>query len=243
MRRSDNLIDSDITALLGCARLSSGEEKMSMATSLYVVFLWGVVLIIALGGIGFATYSGLSLRYDLLFWRKAKLFSSFLGVVGLALLLVNLEKTVRDTVALPSKAFVLGLFYDTKFLTKQFVTTVCSHENDSEEAKRHCSDATNLDNHLNPVNIWDLRSYAPINYPTFWETNRDVSEDYRNILRRVNDRFSLIRMALPAANETSFLSENDRIALLVVSAILVSAALSGSIGEAAYQLALTKKTN
>ena len=105
---------------------------MSIPTSLYVVFLWAVVLIIALGGIGLATYSGLNLRYDLLFWRKVKLFSAFLGIVGLMLLLVNLEKIVRDTVALPSKAFVLGLFNDTKSLTTVLVSKECSHENDSD---------------------------------------------------------------------------------------------------------------
>jgi hypothetical protein len=191
---------------------------------------------------GLATYSGLNLSYDLLFWRKVKVFSAFLGVVGLMLLLVNLERTIRDTVALPSKGFVLGLFYDTKFLTTVLVSKECSHENDSKDAKGHCSDATNLDKRLNPLGIWDLRSYELIGYPASWETNTHVSEDYREIARKVNDRFALIKTVLPAANETSFLSEGDRIAWLVVGAILVSVSLAGSIGEAAYQLALTQKT-
>jgi hypothetical protein len=210
-----------------------------MSTLVFVT--WSVIIVVTFGLIGLATYAGLRSRYDILFWRRTKLLSAFLGVVGLLLLLVNLEKTIRDSVTIPAKAYLLGLFNDTKFLTNQFFARVCSHENDSEDAKRHCSDARNLNNHLNLVNIWDARSYEQINYPPSWQTNPDVSEDYRNVLIRTNDNFARIKMALPASNETSFVDEGTRMGLLAIGAILVGVGLAGSIGEAAYQLAQTKR--
>jgi hypothetical protein len=216
---------------------------MSTSISLSVLVFWVVAAIMATVTISAAIYAGYRRQYGLLFWRRAKFISACLGIVGLALLLLNIEKAIRDSVVVPSKALALGLFYDTKFLTSQFAARVCSHEQEGDQAKLQCSDATNLDRALRPADALNPEAYSQISYPPFWQTSPTVSEDYRTVLRRVNDRFSLIRTVIPSAAEQSLLTEERRIGLFFVATVLIILALAGSIGEAAYQLAEAKNAS
>jgi hypothetical protein len=119
---------------------------MRVDTPHFILSLWGLTLAIAFGAIAWGAYAGLRQQYDLIFWRRVKLSSSCLGVIGLALLLLNLEKTVRDTIGGRSKELALVYFYETKFFTTQYVSIVCCHKNDSLEARNDCSDVRNADN-------------------------------------------------------------------------------------------------
>ena len=155
-----------------------------------VMILWTIVAILAAFAISLAIYSGLHQWYDLLFWRKIKFASALLGIVGLALFLLNLERTIRDTSIVPTRASIVAQLYELKFFTTELVSRLCAHKNENDQADRDCSDARNMnsavDNALSaPL---DSRLFSPIKYPPFAETNPYVSNDIRQGLRTVNDK-------------------------------------------------------
>jgi len=212
---------------------------MKIDTPYVILGMWGFTFAIAFGAVGWGAYAGLRLQYDLIFWRRIKLFSSCLGVIGLVLLLLNLEKTVRDTLGGRSKELALADFYETKFFTTQYVSIVCSHKNDSLEAKNDCWDATNADNTVSSYNILNFKPYTPMNYPP--KSSRSAETD--KFIEDLNERLSQINQLIPeAANAGTFFSDENRIKFLLLAAILITFSLAGSIGESAYQLGQAQKT-
>jgi hypothetical protein len=203
---------------------------MSDSTSIFIYIVIGISLTVSVGLIGLGLWAGLTQRKDLVFWRTMKLYSSCLGLVGLLLLLVNFEKTVRDAIGGKSKEYAYAEFIDLKFFVTLHVSSVCAHEKESQEAELHCFDVKNIDLQVLSDNLRDSKPYRLI---VNWQKNPKIDE----FIEEVNRRLEALNRTIPvAASEESFLGTQTRINLLIISVLLVIFALAGSIGEAAYQL-------
>ncbi len=207
---------------------------MPISPAVFILTVCGIIAIVAGGTIGWAVSEARKGNPEhLVFWRSVKLVSAILGIIGLVILAVNIEKTVRDTVGGKAREYVFREFFDLKLYTAKHVSIVCSRENDSTEAKYECGDARNIDNALTSLNIRDFTPYGPFNWP------RLPSQDTKKFMDEVNRRVSFINGAMPtAATADSFLSDEQRINFLFVAALVVVLALAGSIGESLYQLVI-----
>lgn len=204
-----------------------------MNTSNFILILWGITLIIAIATIGWSVYAGFRQYYSLVFWRTAKFYASVLGIIGLSFLLLNIEKTIRDSLGAKAKELALIDFYETKFFTTQFVSIICSHENESRQAQLDCFDARNTDNLVSTYNIENHKPYLKMEFPNKQARSKQID----NFFEEVNIRLSNINTLIPeTGNAASFFSDEHRIKFLHLAAILLSLSIAGSVGESAYQL-------
>jgi len=187
--------------------------------------------VLALCLIGFAVYVARKRTKGVLLWRRIKLASAVCGTVGLVLFFVNFEKTLRDTISVRARNFAYAEFIDLKLLVAERVSIACAHTQDGRQAALTCSDLKNIDEELvSQVVRDDTHPFAAV---VNWQKNPDIDQ----FVKEVNARLAIINQAIPAGAEAhSFLSDEDRIGLMFLSAIFVIAALAGSIGEATFQL-------
>jgi hypothetical protein len=205
-----------------------------ISTTRFILIVCGTILVFALLIIGWAVLEARRGKPEhMMFWRWVKVGSAGLGLVGLLILVVNLEKTIRDTIGGKARDYAYSEYYDLKLYTTMRVSIVCARDQESVEAKNACGDFRNIDNGVTPLNIRDSRPYALFDWP------RLPSKEIKDFMEEVNRRLSRINSVIPAAaTAESFLDDERRINFLFLAAIIIIFALAGSIGEAVYQLTL-----
>jgi hypothetical protein len=166
-------------------------------------------------------------------WRWVKVISAMLGVVGLVILLANIDKTIRDMIGGKAREVAYRDYFDLKIYIAKHVSAVCSHEHESLEAKNECGDVKNIDNGVQWLNIRDGVLYPELKWPPL------PSKETKEFRDTVNRRLASINEMIPAATTADSVFEGERrINFLFVAGVLVVLALAGSISEAVYQLAL-----
>jgi hypothetical protein len=156
-------------------------------------------------------------------------------VIGLILLALNFEKTVRDWIGGRSREYALAGYVDLKFFIAREMATACAHEKENEEAKLTCFDIKNIDNGISPLHVRHWQPYLLIEN---WQKNPHIE----GIIDGTNRYLHRINSALPsAASALSFVSDPGKTDILILSMILVVVSLAGSIGEAAFQYQLAVK--
>jgi cytochrome bd-type quinol oxidase subunit 1 len=199
-----------------------------MTTSSFVHSVWAVGLLVGFCLIGVAFAAGLGQRRNLLFWRRVKLVSTTLTVIGLVLLLLNFEKTVREMTN--PKDYVLNAFIDLKFYLANRIASACGGQPKSEQAKLTCFDVLNIDRQVSFLNLREAKELALI---TNWQRNPEIDE----LVAEVNRRVEHINPAIREMGSTTILDPMVRVNLLMLCVLLVIISLAGSIGEAAFQFA------
>lgn len=204
-----------------------------MNSSGFIFLFWCLALLIAVIAIGWSTYEGLNQRYDLIFWRTIKFYASCLGILGLVLLLLNMEKTIRDSIGGKSKELALINLYETRFFTTQYVSTTCAHKDENRQAAIDCGEAINADNLVRSSFILNNQLYPTLGYQQMQYRSKETDA----FIHEVNKRLSSINTLIPeAANGGSFFSDDTRTKFFLLASILLSLSIAGSIGESAYQL-------
>lgn len=198
-----------------------------------VYVIWTVTGVLATWSIRSALRAGLNNanKPALLFWRRVKLGSAVLGVVGLGPLLLSLDQLVRDSTRVQSREYSMDRFYEAKFLLAHQLAVTCGR--DSRDAQEGCKDLQNIDNGFNMITVRDGVQLSPV---TTWQRRPAVEP----IAERLNSLVADINRTSPAGVDRSLLSVERRIQVAWFAAMLVTLAIAGSVGEAAFQLRQAK---
>jgi len=182
--------------------------------------------------IGGALWLGLRRQWSQFDWRVTKLLSALLGAVGIAMLLANFEKTTYDSLIDKSKRYAFAEFLDTKFFIAHSLSIACARDQGIEKNRLTCFDYKNIDGQVS--SFW-VRNSIPFKEITNWQRNPEIDE----FVVEVNRRLKNINDAMPPFEEsTEIISDTYRAHFLILSAFLVTIAIAGSVGEAAFQLRL-----
>jgi hypothetical protein len=210
-----------------------------MDSSGFILLFWCLALLIAVIAIGWSIYKGLNQRYDLLFWRTIKFYASCLGILGLVLLLLNMEKTIRDSIGGKNRELAFVNLYETRFFTTQYVSATCAHKEENKQAATDCDEARNADRLVSSSFILNNQFYPTLGYTQIQYRSKETEA----FIQKVNKRLSYINTLMPeAANTGSFFSDDTRIKFFLLASILLSLSIAGSIGESAYQLKQAQAT-
>lgn len=194
-----------------------------------VYLFWAFAGIVALGVIGGAFLAGI--RDDnpqsIKRWRLIKLGSSVIGVVGLVLLLISFEQTVRDSMRSSSKEWVQDRFLEIKFLIEQERAVACARLDTS--SRESCQA---LDNINRGILIDHIRNGKGIKSVTDWQLGNKLPSSLQSELNRIIDQ---INNALPLAASKPIFSIETKIQIAMLAVFVLILSLAGSVGEAAYQ--------
>jgi hypothetical protein len=203
---------------------------------MFVYGFWTFAGLIAVGVIGGAFIFGIrdGNPSSITFWRFIKLASSVLSIVGLVLLLVSFEQTVRDSMRAGSKEWVQDRFLEVKFIIERERAVACARQDTSSQ------DACKLlDNINNGIVIDYIRSGRGISLVTDRQLGNKLPISWQKDLNRVIEQMNG-SITLAASKPTFSIETRIRIAMLAVIVLILS--LAGSVGEAAYQYRQAKTT-
>src|SRR6266699_1830305 len=110
-----------------------------------VYVVWALSALCAFGLIGLALYSGMRDQNpaSLLFWRRVKLGSALLGIVGLALLVISFDQLIHDNIRNQGREYSADRFLEAKLILAHQLAIFCSQT--SPEAKTACGEIRNVD--------------------------------------------------------------------------------------------------
>jgi hypothetical protein len=198
-------------------------------------FIFGFGLLAIISGallIGGALYLGLRRKWTLLDWRITKLASALLGSVGILMLLLNFEKSVHDSLIEKGKALSYQEYVDTKLFILQNLIIACTKDEADKQNARACSDYRSIDGQVQSVyvrNSFKVGPFEPSKY----------SSEIKEFILELNRRLEMVNFTLPPANEDKeMVSTDTRLHLLMLGVLLVTLAIAGSVGEAAFQVRL-----
>jgi hypothetical protein len=206
---------------------------MRIPTQMVIYGFWIFAVVFALTLIGSALLVGLRGEWSVSRWRMIKLFSALLGAVGIVMLLLNFEATVRNAIVEKGKEYAFAEFLDLKFFITQAVVLACAKDQTIERNRLTCFDFKNIDGQVS--SYW-VRTSKGINKITNWQYNSGIEE----FVAEVNRRLAYINNALPPADEDrEIVSSKTRIDLLMLAVLLVTTAIAGAVGDAAFQVRLS----
>jgi hypothetical protein len=126
---------------------------MRIPIPIFVYAQWLIFIALAIVSVGTAMFFGWRGRGTLVFWRKVKVMSSLLGLIGLFFLLLNLESSARQSVDARNIQFLE--FLDVKIRLTQKIGEWCKRGEQDEQGKLTCFDLHNMDNIINFVTVRD----------------------------------------------------------------------------------------
>ena len=195
----------------------------------FVLIAWAIIAFLAIGTIGSSLILGYRQKGDLVTWRKRKLYSAVLGVVGLALLLVNFDQSVRAMTLGTAREHAVLVYIDIKAIILEKLAELCG-EIGSENRKLTCFDLRMANQSIIHPR---LRDGQPYDLMTNWQKNSELEEFYKQLNRDLEYLNSFIKD--PKMHD-SVISNEGRLKLSILAAILIIIAVAGSVGEAAFQL-------
>lgn len=191
--------------------------------------------VIVLGGgiclISFALFCGWRKTKSLEFWRRIKLYSALLGAVGIGMLLVNIDSSTRAVFTGKARDELLLNFIDTKAFIATKMAALCSAPTTETLHSREntCWDVKNIDGQISIINVRDLKPFAPIKN---WQSNPKLNE----LISGVNSRIAYMNGTMPREEDRFILlGDMARLSVMFWAAVLLVLAVSGSVGEAAFQ--------
>jgi hypothetical protein len=215
---------------------------MDDATTLFSTNLIIATMTLTCLVIAVALYSGLSQKFNLVFWRTIKLCSVLAGVISLLLLALAFDKVYRDFTAQQQREYANRELFNLRVLAKERVESSCSDVRQLEDCKRFKDFESALDHaYLGGDSKLDIVSM--LGTVTVFvkrdESGRFLSygEDYE-IWRKIDSINDAIAVA--AGAERSL--EKFRRWALLGGFIVLLFSLAGSVGEAAFQLAQSRST-
>ena len=161
-------------------------------------------------------------------WRKIKLLSIIIGLIGLVMALISFEKTLREFNA-DSSRYAFELYVELKMLTTYNKAVACSKDMSSEEFRSVCFDYSNIDGQI---------AFSASNPAITPHIINNLMKDQRldNFLSIVNNKLELIQYLIKSASEKPIIDISRHPELGVLIYILLSLSFAGSLGEAAFQL-------
>jgi hypothetical protein len=199
----------------------------------FVYSQWVVIVGFAASLIGLALWKGYSRAKTLVFWRGVKLASALLGTVGIALLLVRIDSDTREQFSGEARNILLLEFIDAKAYLAEHTAELCATQTPPGEILHSqantCWDLKNIDAQVSVINIRDIKQFRPIKN---WQNNPAIAD----IITEINRRIQYMNGLFPRDEDRfSLLDDNARLWLLFGACVLLVLAVSGSVGEAAYQ--------
>jgi hypothetical protein len=199
----------------------------------FIFGVWIILGVLAVGLIGWALYAGFSDadKASLLFWRRVKLASALLGIVGLVLLLISFDQLIRESQRVQGREYSVDRFYEAKQLLAHQLAVTCAK--DTPEAIEGCKDLQNVDNGFS---IDRVRAGDPLSPVTKYQLRPAV----KPIAERLDALVVDINRTSPTGVNRSPFQVLDRVQIAFIASVLVIFAIAGAVGEAAYQLRQAK---
>jgi hypothetical protein len=180
--------------------------------------------------VGIAGTAGWRKFKTLTFWRAIKLISAALGFFGIVLLLVNFDVTARARFVDKAKEELLLNYIEAKSFISVTMAATCSRSLEVVHDKSTCWDMKNADGQLSIEDVRTGRHFRPI---VNWQKNPEIEE----FIKQLNQRIDYMNALMPLPEDRYMLFTDDRRPwLFVIAALLLTIALAGSVGEAAFQL-------
>ena len=193
---------------------------------------WVFIAILAAALIAFSFWKGLSGEKTLVFWRRIKLYSALLGVVGILLLMVRIDTDTRAHFTGEARNLLLLEFIDAKTSMAVSMANLCAIQTPPGEVlhsrENTCWDIKNIDAQLSVLNIRDMKQFQLIKN---WQNNPVIAGVVSDINYRIE---SMNRLIPPAEDRFILFGDDTRLGLLFWASVLLVLAVSGSVGEAAY---------
>jgi hypothetical protein len=202
----------------------------------FTLIYMAVAGVLIVGGVGWMLYKGLrdSNIKSMPYWRRIKLLSALLGVVGLLLFILGFESLVQSAFRQGSKDWMEDNFYAAKLLLAHERAVACAKSD--ALSKDACANLNNINNGLN---LDVMRQGRETSLVTDWQLGTSLSKDFQTAMNRLlqasNDgvRLGTTRPMLPT---------DVRINVAIIATLLLIISVAGSVGEAAYQYTMSKKT-
>jgi hypothetical protein len=192
----------------------------------------GAVLIVSVIA---ALIFGLRGKGTLVQWRLVKLFSAMAGAFGVFFLMLNFETLVRaNFVGDPTPAQILT-YVHTKFLVAKRLATDCGTKPINAAQERVCSDLSTIMDLISYIPVRDGKEIDKIDTP-----NR--APELSKFLSALNLSIDQTNMYAPNKEDLyKTLPRDSRVMLTLLAGFLLSLAVAGSVGEAAFQLHTAQK--
>jgi hypothetical protein len=192
-----------------------------------VYFAWTFVGIVAIGSVGGSIYLGYSGYRDLVFWRRIKLASTVLGVIGIAFLMLNAEAMLRSGYYHGLTPSSILIFTDVRFEVAEKVPEICARYGQTSKA---CEGALKVQRSL---------EWPRLNIHSAWVEEYDKTRyapELDKFLDDVNGKIGWLQHHLKTPEAYWTPSTDARVLIFFLAAIVLALALGGSAGEAAFQL-------
>jgi len=204
--------------------------ELRMSIPHFVYGAWALVIILALTLASFAAVAGWRKRRTLVYWRWVKLGSAILGFIGLFTLLLQFETATRALILEKARDELLLNYIETKSFISVTMAATCSEPAEITHDKNTCWDMKNADGLLSIESSRIGLHFDPIKN---WQNNPAINE----FVQQVNERIEYMNSLMPPEQDRyRVISDEQRPFVLLFVAGLLAFALSGAIGEAAFQL-------
>ena len=197
----------------------------------FIYSVWFVILLGAVVLISIALVSGWRKANSPAFWKGVKLCSALLGVVSLGLLMLTFEATTRAMVTGKARDVLLLYFIDTKAFIAVNMATACSEPDDQNPRARQltCWDMKNIDGQINIAKLHEATPFEPVKN---WQSNPQIDA----FIKQVNSRIQHMNLLMPPKEDLFWVvSDKGRLTVFFFAALLMVLAVSGTVGEAAFQ--------
>jgi hypothetical protein len=194
----------------------------------FLIFYWVVTGLFATAVIGWTVLKAIrSKPEELLMWRRIKVISSALGLVGFVMLVLGFETVVRSTIVEDAQREATLLFVGIKTEIRYHMAIACANVG-LRESEEVCSDFHKFDQ-FTPFH--KLIGGEPFGRIVDW--HRDPRIDTEVAGR--NDYLARIDKLRELYVIPSTFSFYTRVNISLLSALLVCVAIAGALGESIFQ--------
>jgi hypothetical protein len=187
-----------------------------------VHWFWAIMGTFALASIAyFAISAWRSSSADALYWRGIKVAASALGVVGLALLLLNFEQLVRMSMVDNANDYAFKTFLEAKFYSTFHAAVACSGEMETQDSRNRCFDFLNLNGQ---VDLSRLRS-GHMQKMSNWQKNPKLDP----VIERLSSYIGSINSGGRMLTIAPTFGFDQRLSISLFSTLLVILAIAESI--------------
>lgn len=166
-------------------------------------------------------------------WRAGKLVATILGSIGIILTLMTFEKAVRE-INEKSKEYLMNAFLDLKSTTQSVYYENCPVPFSDIIKYMECQDYKTIDS---KIRAWTTKDKEKIEIQTF----NSKSLEFKRNIELIELRLKIVNDSKEMALESSLISTENRIKILVLGLVLIAISIVLSIGEAVYQLSMEIK--
>lgn len=199
-------------------------------------FVYGVsafVGALALCLVGLAFFLGYRKVGSTRRWRCIKLVSNFAGLVGIGLLLMNFEATLRQGFSGGPTMDAVLTFIEAKTQVLEEMAVTCGDQARTN-AERLCADLRHMHRLQHYTSVRDGKPLPLLREDQY-------SSEARPFLKRLNAAIEQVNLfAKRPEDQWELVSREGKSKLLLGAALFLALAVAGSIGEAAFQLRIAK---